>query len=182
MSHTSHAGAVSVDERRVSTPHGAIFVREAPGDEPAVVLMHGFPDDQRIYARLLPLLSPRRAVTFDFLGYGRSDRSATAGFTPDDHAAQITAVLDALDIRDAVLVGHDASGPDAVFYTLAHPERVAHLALLKHHLRAQRRVDHARDDQNAVGARTRHAGRRHDRRPGATPVAVAAVGSAVGTR
>ena len=130
MSHTSHAGSVSVDERRVSTPHGAIFVREAPGDGPAVVLMHGFPDDQRIYARLLPLLSPRRAVTFDFLGYGRSDRSATAGFTPDDHAAQITAVLDALDIRDAVLVGHDASGPDAVFYTLAHPERVAHLALL----------------------------------------------------
>jgi pimeloyl-ACP methyl ester carboxylesterase len=84
MSHTSHAGAVSVDERRVSTPHGAIFVREAPGDGPAVVLMHGFPDDQRIYARLLPLLSTRRAVTFDFLGYGRSDRSATAGFTPDD--------------------------------------------------------------------------------------------------
>jgi hypothetical protein len=29
MSHTSHAGAVSVDERRISTPHGAIFVREA---------------------------------------------------------------------------------------------------------------------------------------------------------
>jgi haloalkane dehalogenase len=130
MSDTSHTGAVSVDERRVDTAHGSIFVREAPGDGPAVVLMHGFPDDQRIYARLLQLLSPRRAVTFDFLGYGRSDRSATAGFTPDDHAAQINAVLDALDIPDAVLVGHDASGPDAVFYTLAHPERVAHLALL----------------------------------------------------
>ena len=130
MSDTSRTPAVSVEERRVDTAHGSIFVRAAPGDGPAVVLMHGFPDDQRIYARLLPLLSPRRAVTFDFLGYGRSDRSATAGFTPDDHAAQITAVLDALDIGDAVLVGHDASGPDAVFYTLAHPERVAHLALL----------------------------------------------------
>jgi pimeloyl-ACP methyl ester carboxylesterase len=92
--------------------------------------MHGFPDDQRIYARLLPLLSPRRAVTFDFLGYGRSERSDAAGFTPEDHAAQITAVLDALNIAEAVLVGHDASGPDAVFYTLAYPERVAHLALL----------------------------------------------------
>jgi pimeloyl-ACP methyl ester carboxylesterase len=75
-------------------------------------------------------LSPRRAITFDFLGYGRSERSATAGFTPNDHAAQITAVLDALDVTDAVLVGQDASGPDAVFYTLAHPERVTHLALL----------------------------------------------------
>jgi pimeloyl-ACP methyl ester carboxylesterase len=130
MPKMSDASAVSAEERRVDTPHGSIFVREAPGDGPAVVLMHGFPDDQRIYARLLPLLSPRRAVTFDFLGYGRSERSDTAGFTPDDHAAQITAVLDALDIPDAVLVGHDASGPDAVFYTLAHPERVAHLALL----------------------------------------------------
>ena len=130
MPDTSHTAAVSVDERRVATPHGSIFVREAPGDGPAVVLMHGFPDDQRIYARLLPLLSPRRAVTFDFLGYGRSERSDTAGFAPADHGAQITAVLDALEIPDAVLVGQDASGPDAVFYTLAHPERVAHLALL----------------------------------------------------
>jgi haloalkane dehalogenase len=130
MPHTSHTAAASVNEARVATPHGSIFVQEMPGDGPAVVLMHGFPDDQRIYARLLPFLSPRRAVSFDFLGYGRSERSDTAGFTPDDHVAQITAVLDALDIPNAVLVGHDASGPDAVFYTLAHPERVAHLALL----------------------------------------------------
>jgi pimeloyl-ACP methyl ester carboxylesterase len=130
MPKMSDASAVSAEERRVDTPHGSIFVREAPGDGPAVVLMHGFPDDSGIYARLLPRLSPRRAITFDFLGYGRSERSATAGFTPDDHAAQITAVLDALDVTDAVLVGQDASGPDAVFYTLAHPERVTHLALL----------------------------------------------------
>jgi 2-hydroxy-6-oxonona-2,4-dienedioate hydrolase len=84
MPDTSHTAAASVEERRVGTPHGSIFVREAPGDGPAVVLMHGFPDDQRIYARLVPLLSPRRAVTFDFLGDGRSERSDTAGFTPED--------------------------------------------------------------------------------------------------
>jgi pimeloyl-ACP methyl ester carboxylesterase len=29
-----------------------------------------------------------------------------------------------------VLVGHDASGPDAIVYAVAHPERVAHLVLL----------------------------------------------------
>jgi len=71
MPDTSHTAAVPVGERRVGTPHGSIFVQETPGDGPAVVLMHGFPDDQRIYARLSPLLSPRRAVTFDFLGCGR---------------------------------------------------------------------------------------------------------------
>jgi haloalkane dehalogenase len=29
-----------------------------------------------------------------------------------------------------VLVGHDVSGPDAIAYTLSHPERVAHLVLV----------------------------------------------------
>ena len=37
---------------------------------------------------------------------------------------------DQLDIDRAVLVGHDASGPDAVAFTVAHPERVTHLVLL----------------------------------------------------
>ena len=92
--------------------------------------MHGFPDDHRIYNKLLPQLSPRRAVAFDFLGYGRSDRPDAARFSPEDHASELTAVLDELGITRAVLVGHDASGPDAVFYTVAHPERVARLVLL----------------------------------------------------
>jgi len=39
-------------------------------------------------------------------------------------------VLDELDITRAVLVGHDASGPDAVAFSVVHPERVAHLVLL----------------------------------------------------
>ena len=118
------------NELHVDTPQGSVFVRQVPGEDPPVVLMHGFPDDQRIYNRLLPNLSPRRAVAFDFLGYGRSDRSDAAGFSPEEHGSQITAVLDALGISSAVLVGHDASGPDAVFYTVINPGRVAHLVLL----------------------------------------------------
>jgi pimeloyl-ACP methyl ester carboxylesterase len=47
-----------------------------------------------------------------------------------DHGSQLAAVLDELGIASAVLVGHDASGPDAVAFAVAHPERVAHLVLL----------------------------------------------------
>jgi haloalkane dehalogenase len=125
------AGVVaSPDARRIATPQGRVFVRQIPGDDPPIVLMHGFPDDHRIYNKLLPRLSPQRAVAFDFLGYGRSDRPDAAGLSPDEHGAELTAVLDELGITSVVLVGHDASGPDAVFYTVAHPERVAHLVLL----------------------------------------------------
>ena len=92
--------------------------------------MHGFPDDHTVYERLLPLLSPKRAVAFDWHGYGRSERSELGGFSMKEHAAELEALLDALDIERAVLVGHDASGPDAVAFAVAHPQRVAHLVLL----------------------------------------------------
>lgn len=105
-------------ERDVETPNGRVFVTEMPGEDPPIVLLHGFPDDHRIYSELLARLSPRRAVAFDFVGYGRSERKDGAHFSPEDHGAEITAVLDALDLDRAVLVGHDASGPDAVIYAL----------------------------------------------------------------
>jgi haloalkane dehalogenase len=117
-------------ERRVAAPGGALHVSDHPGADPAIVMMHGFPDDSRIYDRIVPLLTPHRAVAFDWLGYGRSDRTDTARFASADHQAELGAVLDALGIESAVLVGHDASGPDAITYALSHPERVAHLILL----------------------------------------------------
>jgi pimeloyl-ACP methyl ester carboxylesterase len=117
-------------EQRVDTPHGRVFVRDIPGDDPPIVLMHGFPDDHRVYDKLAPWLSSRRVVVFDWLGYGRSDRSDAAPFSLEEHGSELAAVLDELDISRAVLVGHDASGPDAVAFSVVHPERVAHLVLL----------------------------------------------------
>src|SRR5580698_573731 len=119
-----------VTEHSVHHQGGSLHVLDYPGEGPAIVLMHGFPDDHRIYDKLLPLLTPRRAVAFDWLGYGRSDRSDAAGFSSENHGSQLAAVLDELAIASAVLVGHDASGPDAVAFAVAHPERVAHLVLL----------------------------------------------------
>ena len=69
-------------------------------------------------------------MAFDWLGYGRSDRPEAVGFSLDEHGSVLAAVLDELGIGRAVLVGHDASGPDAVAFAVAHPQRVAHLVLL----------------------------------------------------
>ena len=117
-------------DRLVETANSTLFVREVSGDNPPIVLMHGFPDDHTIYERLLPLLGPRRAVAFDWHGYGRSGRSEPGGFSMKEHVSELESLLDQLDIEQAVLVGHDASGPDAVAFAVAHPQRVAHLVLL----------------------------------------------------
>ncbi len=122
--------ALAPRDRLVETPIGSLFVREIAGDDPPIILMHGFPDDHNIYERLLPLLSPRRAVAFDWSGYGRSDRSELGGFSLKEHVSELEALLDQLGIERAILVGHDASGPDAVAFAVAHPQRVTHLVLL----------------------------------------------------
>src|ERR1700729_2278713 len=96
-------------DRLVETPNGSLFVSEIAGDDPPIVLMHGFPADPKTYELLLPLLSPRRAVAFDWHGYGRSERSELGGFSLKEHASELEALLDQLDIDRAVLVGHDAS-------------------------------------------------------------------------
>ena len=119
-----------VTTRQVPTTTGRLHVADHAGDEPALVLMHGFPDDSRIYDRIVPVLSPRRAVAFDFLGYGGSDRPPPGALDRADHVQQLGAVLDELGVETAVLAGHDASGPVAVDYALAAPGRVGQLILL----------------------------------------------------
>ena len=116
--------------RRVNSPGGQLHVSDWAGPEPAFVMMHGFPDDSAIYQRLAPLLTPNRVITFDWLGYGRSGRPGDTAERAPSHQGELEAVLDTLELGRVVLVAHDASGPDAIDFTLAHPGRVAHLILL----------------------------------------------------
>src|SRR5215831_3003691 len=105
------AGGVS---RMVPAPGGRLHVTEYPGEAPPLVLMHGFPDDSRIYDRLVPLLAPRHVLAFDWLGYGGSDRASPGPSGGVNHQQQLRAVLDSLRLGPVALVGHDASGPDAI--------------------------------------------------------------------
>src|SRR5215813_1629705 len=108
-----------------------IYVREYPGAEPAIVLMHGFPDNLHLYDRLSPYLSPpRRVVLFDFLGWGSSDKPSGYPYTTDNQVGDLDAVITQLGLGQVVLVVHDASGPPGIDWALAHPERVAGLVLL----------------------------------------------------
>ena len=127
---TEKSLAPEVVARLVTTSHGRIYVSDRGGNEPAVVLMHGFPDDSRIYNRLVPELSPRRSVAFDFAGHGRSGRPKLNSSAPAQHARQLGAIVDVLGLDRITLVGHGASGPVAIDYALSQPSRVGHLVLL----------------------------------------------------
>ena len=71
-----------------------------------------------------------RCVTFDRRGHGRSD-DPCRGYDPDTLADDIAAVLDGVDVKDAVLVGHSVGGAEVVRYLTRHrSRRVAHAVLV----------------------------------------------------
>lgn len=118
-------------ERFVQRDQYRIYSREYPGEEPVIILMHGFPDNLHLYDRVLPFLSPRRrVVTFDFLGWGNSDKPRGYVYTTQNQEGDLEAVIKQLQLETVVLVAHDASGPPAINWALAHPDQVATLVLL----------------------------------------------------
>jgi hypothetical protein len=74
--------------------------------------------------------TPRRVVLFDFLGWGSSDKPSGYPYTTDNQVGDLDAIITQLGLGQVVLVAHDASGPPAIDWALAHPERVAALVLL----------------------------------------------------
>ena len=118
-------------ERFVERGGHHIYAREYPGEEPAIILMHGFPDNLHLYDRLVPYLSPPRGViTFDFLGWGGSDKPLGYPYTAKNQAGDLDAVIKELKLGRVVLVVHDASGPPGIDWAFQHPDQVATLVLL----------------------------------------------------
>ena len=121
----------SFTEHRIAVEGGTLYARDHPGQGPAFVLMHGFPDNLHIYDQLVPYFSAagRRVVAFDFLGFGASDKPGS-GYSFPQQMRDLEAVTAALGLDRIVPVAHDSSGPTAINYTLAHPDRVATLGIL----------------------------------------------------
>jgi non-heme chloroperoxidase len=72
-----------------------------------VLLIHGYPLSGRAWDRQVPALleAGHRVITYDRRGFGQSSQPVV-GYDYDTFAADLAAVLDHLDVRDAVLVGH----------------------------------------------------------------------------
>jgi haloalkane dehalogenase len=124
-------GRETFQEPTVQRSGHRIYVRDYPGEGNPILLLHGFPDNLHLYDRVVPHLTPtRRVVTFDFLGWGLSDKPASYPPTARNQLREVETVIDELGLEDPVLVVHDASGPPGIDWALLHPDRVAALVLL----------------------------------------------------
>ena len=108
---------------------GARLAYGVIGDGPAVVLVHGFGLDMRMWDPQLPDLADRYlTVRYDCRGFGASGPFDPA--VPYSHAEDLLALLDHLGIARAALAGLSFGGRVVMQAALAAPERIAGLALL----------------------------------------------------
>ena len=107
--------------------------RAAAADVPAVVGVHGWGCLAYSFHRVLRRIADAgpRAAAPDLRGHGWSSKPLDARlYTPDALADWVVAVLDALGIGRAVLLGHSLGGQIALEAALRAPDRVAGLVLV----------------------------------------------------
>src|SRR5262245_53518988 len=116
--HIAYAVLGQGEISHVFLAHGASVVDEVQWQHPAHVRF------ERLYASL------SRLVLIELRGTGVSDLAPLDDcFAPVAWAADILAVLDALEIERAVISAEGYSGHAAVQFAVTHPERTLRLAL-----------------------------------------------------
>jgi non-heme chloroperoxidase len=104
---------------------------EDHGSGRPVVLIHGYPLDGNSWERQerVLLANGYRVITYDRRGFGRSSQP-TVGYDYDTFARDLHALLEHLDLRDAVLVGFSMGSGEVVRYLATYgSERVRKAAL-----------------------------------------------------
>jgi haloalkane dehalogenase len=107
------------------------YVDEGSGDP--VVCFHGEPTWAYLYRHMVPVLTGagHRVVCPDYPGFGRSDKPTERGwYSYDRHVEYVSALLDALDLREATVVVQDWGGPIGLRWAVEHADRVARLVIL----------------------------------------------------
>jgi sigma-B regulation protein RsbQ len=99
-----------------------------------IVFAHGFGCDQNMWRFVEPAFRDRyRTVLFDYVGAGHSDLAAYDAeryATLDGYARDVTEICDALDLADAIFVGHSVSAMIGALASLAAPGRIGALVMI----------------------------------------------------
>lgn len=116
--------------RRIVLATGVDMAVHEQGGGVPVLLLHAWGETHRTFDRLLPLLpDAMRLVVPDQRGVGHSSKPAD-GYSLPDAAADVNALLDALEIDSCWLIGTSSGGYLAQQVALDHPARLRGMVLV----------------------------------------------------
>lgn len=117
-----------ISDHYVDIPNFRVHYLEAGTGHP-VVLLHGSGPGATAHTNfaenIAPLAEHFRVIAIDMPGWGESDTQTEK--TGRDHVAALIAILDAVGVEKAALVGNSMGGMTAVTTAIKHPYRVSHL-------------------------------------------------------
>lgn len=106
------------------------YVEQGAREGLPILLLHGYSDTHRSFDLLRAHLpETRRVIALTQRGHGRSEKPQ-GGYAVADFAADVPAILDALGIERAIVVGHSMGAAVALQAAAQHPERCAGLVLI----------------------------------------------------
>lgn len=110
--------------------HCKIRYKDTGGSGPVVLFTHGIGGSLETWDALLPSLSQNyRCITWDFPGHGLSENYQKA-YSAEQFAQLAWELLNALDVKEASLVGNSLGACTSVLMSELQPERTLRLALL----------------------------------------------------
>jgi esterase len=96
-----------------------------------MLLLHGFMAHAHAWDEFASDSRDRyRVIALDQRGHGDSQWSEEEAYSLDDHFSDIAYFIEALGLKDLILVGHSMGGRNALFYTACHPQNVERLILV----------------------------------------------------
>jgi len=120
-------GALPFDEgRHLQAPDGGHLFTTAHGHGPTFLFVHGFAMTSRVWTKQFRDL-PRagiRTVAFDHRGHGAST-APMYETSIDNLADDVRMVVEGLDLRDAMVVGHSMGGMALLAFAVRYPEVAA---------------------------------------------------------
>ena len=116
----------------ITTADGTSIFYKDWGSGPAIMFHHGWPLSADDWDAQMMFFVTRgfRVIAHDRRGHGRSTQTS-GGHDMDTYVADVTALTDALDLKDAVHIGHSTGGGEVARYVArAKPGRVAKAVLI----------------------------------------------------
>ena len=113
-------------EHFVKAADGTSLYATSQGKGPPIVLCDGLGCDGFIWQDLAPFLAQRfRVVHWNYRGHGRSQEPHNLeSLNMETLLSDLSAVLDALDVDEAILVGHSLGVQVILEFAARHPERI----------------------------------------------------------
>ena len=109
------------------------YVDEGPADGPVALMVHGMPTWSYLYRKMIVAMRDAgfRCIAPDHIGFGRSDKvTDPSWYDIARHTANLTSLVEQLDIRDITLFVQDWGGPTGLAQAATMPERFSRLVIM----------------------------------------------------